>query len=75
MAVVIVAMTTARTTAAPMSTAPADDDDGALASATKVLVGVRRARAADAREWPAFLPARRTPPYKTNNSARARELA
>eukprot|EP00959_Pyramimonas_sp_CCMP1952_P166949 3488947-Pyramimonas_sp.AAC.1 len=44
-------MTAARPMTAPILIAPADNDDNVLASAMKVLDGVRRPRAADAREW------------------------
>eukprot|EP00959_Pyramimonas_sp_CCMP1952_P353615 7408681-Pyramimonas_sp.AAC.1 len=47
-------MATARPMSAPMSIAPACNDDGALASAMKFAGGVRRARAVEPRGRPAL---------------------
>eukprot|EP00959_Pyramimonas_sp_CCMP1952_P200886 4201551-Pyramimonas_sp.AAC.1 len=53
MVVTVASVTTAWPMAAPMLSSPADNDGDVLASATAILRGVRRARAADAREWQA----------------------
>eukprot|EP00959_Pyramimonas_sp_CCMP1952_P133937 2801301-Pyramimonas_sp.AAC.1 len=63
MMVTMVAMTTARPITTPMLNTPADNADDVLASVTQVLGRVRHARAADAREWPAwYLLTRIVPP-------------
>eukprot|EP00959_Pyramimonas_sp_CCMP1952_P183363 3833585-Pyramimonas_sp.AAC.1 len=53
MMVTMVAMTTARPMTAPMLITPASNDDHVVASAMKVLEGVRHASAAGALKWPA----------------------
>eukprot|EP00959_Pyramimonas_sp_CCMP1952_P405862 8506125-Pyramimonas_sp.AAC.1 len=49
---------------APMLITPADNDDDVLASAMKTFERVRHARAADAREWPAWYSLTRILPLK-----------